>query len=99
MLERVTDALHDSSPTSRVARTVDVGDNKAILFMEDGSVLFRHVCDRSARDAGTIICSPALQIGRGHEIVTDDPLTIVASILCSDCSTHGFVTDGRWRPC
>lgn len=87
------------SAAGRVARAVDVGDNKAVLFMEDGAVRFRHVCDRSARDAGTIVCSPALQIGNGHTVVTEDPLTIVASILCTDCGTHGFIREGAWEPC
>jgi hypothetical protein len=54
-----------------------------ILFMEDGEVRFSHVC-RLARS--------------GHIVVTRQPLTIVASILCSDCGIHGFVTDGTWRP-
>lgn len=71
---------------------------KAILFYENGDVRFRHRCDRAHRNAGVIICAPLLQIGNGHTVVQEHPLTIVASIACSDCSTHGFVTDGHWVP-
>lgn len=81
-------------PVGEHVRRVDLDAHRAIVFPGDGSVLFRHVCDRGAR--GVIICQPALQIGQGHTVVTEDPLTIVASILCPDCGTHGFVTDGRW---
>lgn len=30
-----------------------------------------------------------------HVLVSRDPLTITASLLCS-CGLHGFVTDGKW---
>jgi hypothetical protein len=75
---------------------VTVAEGKHVLFYPDGAVRFEHRCDRSHRAAGVIVCAPALQIGNGHTVVTRDPLTIVASILCSDCGTHGFVTAGRW---
>lgn len=69
-----------------------------VLFTFEGAVLFEHRCDRTAQGRGVIVCAPALQIGNGHTIVQRDPLTIVASVLCPDCQTHGFVTDGRWVP-
>lgn len=73
-----------------------VDDDKAVLFYPDPTeVRFLHRCDRTTtRDAGIVICSPALQIGAAHTIVQRDPLTIVASILCPDCGTHGHVTNG-----
>lgn len=72
-------------------------EEKGILFSDDPTfVRFIHRCDRSHRNAGVIVCAPQLQIGNGHEIVTRDPLTIRASILCTDCQTHGFVTEGHW---
>lgn len=80
-------------------RAVDLGDDRAVLLYADGNVRFRHRCDRAHRDAGVIICAPLLQIGNGHEVVQEDPLTIRASIACGDCPLHGFVTDGRWDPC
>lgn len=80
-----------------VASRVDLGDDRAILFMEDGTVRFRHVC------GGTyvpMIVAPALQMGNGHEIIQRDPLTIRASIACDverGCMEHGFVTNGKWE--
>jgi hypothetical protein len=83
-------------------RAVKVGPTgKAVLFYDDGTVRFAHRCDRGER--GIIDCSPLLQIGPGHEdpgpgheIVSEDPLTIRPSILCPDCGTHGWFTESRW---
>jgi len=60
-----------------------------------GIVRFEHVCDRGSR--GVIVCAPELQIGAGHTLTGgDNGPTVRASILCEDCGTHGFVTEGRW---
>lgn len=73
--------------------------DKALLFYADGTVRFRHRCDRG--DRGVIYCSPAL--GDGHTITTRDPVmnkvpvTVTPSISCPDCGTHGFIKNGRWR--
>jgi hypothetical protein len=75
-------------------RAVKVDADKSVLFYPDGTVRFGHRCDRG--DRGIVDCAPALQIGHGHTVTQDDPVTIVASILCEDCGTHGWVTDGRW---
>ena len=80
-----------------VESSVDVGLGIEILFMQDGSVRIAHNCKLLGRDA-RLRCAPALMIGQGHTVVTRDPLTIVASILCSDCGLHGFVTNGVWVP-
>jgi hypothetical protein len=75
---------------------VDLGDERAVLFMADGAVRFRHVCGGTFEP---MIIAPKLQIGDGHMIVQRNPLTIVASIACDverGCTEHGFVTDGRW---
>jgi len=80
----------------------DLGGGRKILIYRSKDlrvierVAFEHICDRAHRNAGTLICAPELQLGNGHEIVTHNPLTIVRSILCSDCGTHGHVTDGVW---
>jgi len=76
---------------------VDLGNERAILFMADGSVRFRHICGGTYTP---MITAPALQIGHGHEIIQRDPLTIRASIACDverGCNEHGFVTDGSWQ--
>jgi hypothetical protein len=73
-----------------------IGGGKAIIFYPDGRVAFQHTCDRAER--GVIRCAPFLRIGDGHTVVSRYPLTIIPSLLCPDCGTHGFVTDGNWRP-
>ncbi len=75
----------------------DVGDQKSLLTYRDGSVRFQHFCDRGAR--GLIVCAPRLMLGQGHTLTRDveGRPTVRASILCDDCGTHGWVTDGRWH--
>ena len=78
-----------------------VDADKALLFYADGTVRFRHRCDRGER--GVIVCAPALQLDGGHTITTRDPIaekvpvTVRPSIWCIDCGTHGFIENGRWR--
>ncbi len=69
-------------------------DPHRVLFYDDGTVRFEHRCDRWPR--GVIVYAPVLQLGRGHEITSDDPLTITPSILCQDCGTYGSIRDGKW---
>lgn len=89
--------LVESGWTGMVYLANAPGPSYRILFYEDGSARFEHRCDRG--DRGVVICAPALQLSGGaHRIVALDPLTISPSILCPDCNTHGFVTDGRWIP-
>lgn len=81
-------------------RREEVGEAKALLSYADGVVSFEHVCDRGRR--GVIVCAPRLQLEGGHTITRSDvdgPVTVQPSILCDDCGTHGFVTDGVWRSC
>lgn len=77
-----------------------VGPSMALLEYPDGTVRFRHRCDRVGR--GVIICAPALQTGphgTGHNVTrkADGTLTVTPSIACPDCNAHGHVTDGQWR--
>lgn len=76
-----------------------------LLTYPDGTVRFEHRCDLRGR--GVIICAPALQIGNGHTVTWApnnypgyeglfDVPTVTPSILCPDCGTHGFITNGRW---
>lgn len=87
------DELHYGEVVDRV----DLGGERAILFMADGAVRFRHVCGGTFRP---MIIAPALQIGHGHTVLQRHPLTIRASIACDverGCTEHGFVTDGVWE--
>ena len=77
------------------------GPTYRLLTYPDGMVRFEHRCNRGAR--GTIISAPALDpshvITRG-EVTRDSRRgvpTVTPSILCPDCGTHGFITNGRWR--
>lgn len=56
---------------------------------------FSHVCT-SPRSGIVWRIAPALQIGRGHEVLSTNPLHIEASILCEDCGIHGWVRGGLW---
>lgn len=80
-------------------RADDIGEGLQLLTYVDGSVRFRHRCDRGSR--GVIICAPHLQVGKpnGHVLTRDEAgvPTVTPSILCLDCNTHGFVTGGVWR--
>jgi len=31
-----------------------------------------------------------------HELVCQDPLTVVPSLLCPHCGNHGWITGGKW---
>lgn len=95
VLRRDDETMIDFTPPGE---RIDLDADHAVVFdAGTDQVVFSHICDRHER--GILRCAPALQIGNGHTIVTRDPLTIVASILCPDCGTHGFVTDGQWRSC
>lgn len=80
----------------------NLGPTYRLLTYADGTVRFEHRCDRG--DPGVIICAPTL---RDHTITqtpcpnppcqwTHDTPTVRPSILCPDCGTHGFITNGRW---
>lgn len=91
----------DLTPETGIERRVDLGDDMAVLFMDDGRILFRHRC-LTGQDGDPerlpIINAAVLRIGDGHSLVSDDPVTITPSILCA-CGVHGYVTDGAWRSC
>lgn len=78
-------------------------DGVRALFYEDGTVRIEHKCkvieDEMDGSRTQVICAPRLQLGNGHTVVTEEPLTVVASIACPDCGLHGFITNGRWVPC
>ncbi len=78
------------------------GPSYRLLFYPDpAEVRFEHTCDRGRR--GVIMCAPHLtdvnQPG-GHQVTgPHERPTVFPSILCEDCGTHGFITDGRWAAC
>lgn len=58
---------------------------------------------RSGRHAGSIMfdvpgASEAFPNRPLWTKVSEEPLTVTPSILCS-CGWHGHITNGRWEPC
>lgn len=52
---------------------------------------FDHFCE------GMEPTTAILPIGEGYwELVQEEPLTVMPSIHCRVCGTHGFITNGRW---
>ena len=91
--------LGDATPAGWVEAVplAHAGDPEAfqVLTYPDGTHRFRHRCDRGVRLV--IVCAPLL--AAQHRVIDTDPLTVFPSILCTDCGTHGYITDGEWRPC
>ena len=57
---------------------------------DSNHLLHWHVCPKvdNAWDAGGM---------RLHTVVQVEPLTVTASVFCSDCcGLHGWITDGKW---
>lgn len=80
---------------------IDHGGGIETAWYPDGSVGVRHTCDRGTKK-GTLIIAPRLVLDQpngGHTIVSRDPVTIWPSCGCFDCGLHGFITNGRWKPC
>lgn len=93
VLRRGNGDMIDATPWGEADDSVYVGAGHALVFFPD-EVLFSHICDRG--DRGILRCAPALQIANGGHQIDRASLTVHPSILCPDCGTHGFVTNGRW---
>lgn len=33
------------------------------------------------------------------DVISEEPLTLSPSLLCTTCQHHGFIREGRWEPC
>ncbi len=79
---------------TRSAVIADIGGGQLrALFYEDGTIRLEHKC--KVVDGEQFIVAPALD---DHTVESVDPLTVSPSVLCPDCSLHGFIRDGRWQP-
>lgn len=78
-----------------VVDVVDVGGGVRMAKVDDPArrYLVEHTC-KTVGDT-TLVIAPSLSAG--HQVLSEDPLTITPSILCPDCGLHGFVTEGLWR--
>lgn len=84
-----------------IVSTIDVGGGVRMLRCGtdcDHRYLVDHVCPRGEGEH-RIEPIVAIPINPAHVVVSDEPLTITASISCPSCGLHGYVTDGRWIPC
>lgn len=89
-------------------RAVDVGPGLRLLEYFDGTWRFEHPCKMLGPDE-QLVCAPLLQTSGadivrpaliGHQVVRAPAgVTVSPSIHCTDCGTHGHVTDGVWRSC
>ncbi len=62
-------------------------------ILEDGVHFeWSHVCAHGP----DVVMMP--HSGGTWRVVQQDPLTVVPSINCLGCGTHGWITDGRWVP-
>lgn len=91
-IEREPFCVPEGWERSIFVRSARGGPSYRVLFYPNGDRRFEHRCDRGPR--GVIICAPLLQ--SDHIQTQADPLTITPSILCPDCGTHGFITNGLW---
>ncbi|MCQ4148665.1 hypothetical protein [Rhodococcus qingshengii] len=67
------------------------------IFVEERVATFHHRCtDWSFENFG--ITEARLPLGDGGwQLVNEN--TVSPSILCHNCSTHGFWTNGEWKDC
>lgn len=67
-----------------------------LLWRDGAPPRFEHRCDRSSTGRGVIVCAPSLH--PDHVVSGDRSApTVRASVFCSDCGLHGWITDGRWH--
>lgn len=77
---------------------IDVGDNKRVFRDRDGVWRFQHECHVPESDAEyDIIAAPTLQMHAVSYSATTGIVTVMPSIRCVRCETHGFVVDGVWK--
>jgi hypothetical protein len=62
---------------------------------EPGTYRFEHPCKPVAPDEN-LVAAPVLDPDEFEISGSGDEVSVVPSILCPDCGTHGVVTDGRW---
>jgi hypothetical protein len=81
---------------AKAQRIWHLEEGVAIILDHEGLWHFRHECKEWTLDdqLHRLVCAPYLD--EAHQIVSEDPLHVEPSLLCSDCGTHGFVRDGHW---
>jgi hypothetical protein len=73
---------------------LEVGTGIRLLRFTAGGYGVEHRCDRG--DRGIVDHAPRID---NHNVTGDWPdITVTPSILCVDCSLHGFIRNGHWSP-
>jgi hypothetical protein len=62
---------------------------------EDGDhVIVEHQCTRP--EGWPPVVAELPNGPHGWTITSREPLSVIPSILCSECGLHGYITDGQW---
>lgn len=80
--------------------TEDVGGGVTLLHYADGTIRVEHECGRwpdEQESDGELVKVVAPLLHPNHVVHARRPSTITASIFCTSCGLHGFVTAGTWR--
>lgn len=89
-------------------RSIVIGDDVSIRFYAQdgvdgnaGIVLIHKRPDDATPCEGAIPFLRVDDTGRvidGWTVVTEDPLTLIPSVICNACGIHGFIHSGQWVP-
>jgi hypothetical protein len=75
-------------------RRVDCGPVTIVVY-PNGVACVEHRCEPKRRWA-PVVAAPKLN--PQHQVIADQPMTILPAIFCVDCGLHGEVRDGDWLP-
>ena len=75
-----------------------VGHDLWMTWQPDGNLLAVHLIPETGVQCRACPRVVDVTSGNFHRIVTRDPLTLEASLICEACGWHGFVQEGRWVP-
>lgn len=76
---------------------LELGEGMAVVWTSDG-VFFEHEC-RVLPDDIRLLCAPSFHAEHVVNAGVMELATVKPSVLCPDCGTHGFITDGVWKGC
>jgi Family of unknown function (DUF6527) len=93
--------LADSTTVFSEDPPIDIGHGVAIQARRvDGKIggfAWWHPCTDGRRAEGYANTEP-VGPDPGWELVSESPVTLTPSLLCTACKFHGLITDGRWVP-
>jgi len=83
---------------------VDIGHGVSIQKRyRDGSLLEGGVAYRHPHPKTGVTCEGWVSFrpkwADAWDLLAEEPLTMSPSLLCRACGHHGFIENGKWRPC